>query len=315
MIRLALLWFFLATSETFAQHSAQLTGVQMGMDVSPDTVTVGERFVVTVRVKAPAGSAVEFPDRPADTLFMDTARAVVRKDTVVGGHIESTVAYLLTAWRPGTHSLGLPAARVKLNGAERSIPLSSASVHVRSVLPTGEGSDTAPRIPRPLRPRLEGKSFPWLWLLAALALAGLVWWIWHRYTRSRDREKSAYEWAVEQFSHIDSLGLLERNQFARYAELMSGVMRDYLSREFDQAARSRTTRELYHALEDVSAVQRDSTIELLEHVDLIKFAGVSVDSDTARTIGSRSVSVVDDVNTARMAERQAEGRKDSQEAA
>ena len=38
--------------------------VQVGVDVAPDTVTVGEAFVVSVRVRAPLGAAVQFPPGP-----------------------------------------------------------------------------------------------------------------------------------------------------------------------------------------------------------------------------------------------------------
>ncbi len=47
-----------------APDSASAPQVQMGVSVQPDTVTVGEHFVVRVRVRAPKGAEIGFPVGP-----------------------------------------------------------------------------------------------------------------------------------------------------------------------------------------------------------------------------------------------------------
>ena len=56
--------------EAQVQQQAQ-EPVQIGVGVRPDTVTVGEHFLMTVRVRAPKGAEIGFPVGPDSGAAVD----------------------------------------------------------------------------------------------------------------------------------------------------------------------------------------------------------------------------------------------------
>ena len=87
--------------------------VQMGSSIRPETLTVGDPFVVTVRVRAPRGAAIAFPEKPdslAKAELLDPVRLSTSADSA-----EQTATYRMAAWDVG------------------EIPLVLGSVVVRSV--------------------------------------------------------------------------------------------------------------------------------------------------------------------------------------
>ncbi len=267
--------------------------VQVGLDVRPDTVTVGEHFIATVRVRAPLGATIKFPDRPSLPENVDTSGSSLRKDTTGATYVESTIAYRLSAWRTGLQSLGLGSATVSLPTGDQTVSLSDAKVFVRSVLP----ADTTLRVPKDLRPPFTSKEINWLpWIIAAIAaaLAGALWWFWRRFRGGRGVDTlSSFDWAQAEFQRINALNLLPQGKSEEYAILMGGVFRGYLSKEFSALHSSYTTREVeprLHSLEDV--VPGNRTLVTLERIDLLKYARSSLSKDNALALGNESQALV-----------------------
>ncbi|HEY7899198.1 MAG TPA: hypothetical protein VIC03_12370, partial [Gemmatimonadaceae bacterium] len=160
--------FILALVALLLQAASPPAQVQLGTAVRPETTTVGQHFVATVRVRVPVGTEVKFPARPDSGVQVDSAGATVRTDSTAGGFTESTMNYVLAAWDTGAQRLGLDSVTVVADGTERIAALNGFSVYVRSVLPV----DTALRKPKPFRPVVAGTVINWTpWLIAAAILA------------------------------------------------------------------------------------------------------------------------------------------------
>lgn len=276
--------------------------VQMGTVVRPDTVTVGDHFVVAVRVRAPQGATIAFPaavDSSTDIDAVDSRKLLSGTDTSV---VEATATYRLAAWDTGTVTIPLADIVVSREGTEQRIPLSSLRVYVRSVLP----ADTTQHVPKPARDIIGAVRPWWHWLLAgllALALIGLLIWWWRR---RRRRPKviaiDPYARAEQEFAHIEKLGLLEAGERGRYVALYVEVLRDYLAERVPEAERSHTSTELLAALRPPRFAPLDRLAVLLADADLIKFAKRQVTAERAKDLGTVARAIVNDVEQAYRAE-------------
>ncbi len=272
---------------------AQVGSVQLGVTVEPDTVTVGDRFSVRLRLRAPAGATIIFPEGP-DSLSaveaLDPRRLADASDTAA---VDQTAVYTLVAWNVGPRPLGLDDAVVRVGGAEQRVSLADVQVVVRSVLP----ADSAQRIPKPARALIEPPA-PWWWpwlpiLLAALAVALLVWWWWRRRRHGRAAPaEDPYAVAEREFARVEGLGLLEAGERGRFVALMVEVLRDYLARRVGGAYLSLTSAELLVAMRDAREVPLDRLRPVLEEADLIKFGRGPVSTDRARALGREARAIV-----------------------
>lgn len=288
-----------------AQPPADTT-VRRGIDVTPDTVTVGLPFRVQIRVRAPAGSTIEFPigpDSAASVELLDPRRIQDLGDTAGA---DFTATYRMVAWDVGTQPVRLSEVVVVTPNGERRIPLGELEVFVQSVLP----ADSAQRVPKPPRPPFDIEA-PWWrwWWVGALVLAALLlaWWLWRR--RRGPREAAAvdpYELAEREFARVEALGLVEAGERGRFVALMVEVVRDYLARRVPGAHPSLTSGELLRALRLDAAVPVERLAAVLQESDLVKFARQPVSPERARELARESRALVRDVNAAVAAREAAE---------
>jgi hypothetical protein len=151
--------------------------VQAGVTVTPDTVTVGDPFVVQVRVAAPAGATVEFPAGP------DSAGAVAlldpRRDQAARGRdggVDVTATYRVAAWDVGVLPLGLGDVVVLAGGAERRVSLADRRVWCARCCPaTARAACRARcgiRCPTPACGGCRGHSPRWRWRCCSACCGG-----------------------------------------------------------------------------------------------------------------------------------------------
>jgi hypothetical protein len=141
--------------------------VQLGVSVTPDTVTVGEPFVVQLRVQVPAG-------RPSRSRGADSGAAVApldpRRDTtrVDGATRDLLATYRLAAWDVGTLpiALGRSACGARRRDAQRR-PGALAWSCVRCA-----GRQRA-ALPKPARPPMPDVGLWWLPVALAVLAASL----------------------------------------------------------------------------------------------------------------------------------------------
>ena len=279
------------------QAVTQAGEVQQGAVVQPETVTVGQPFRVQLRVRAPAGSRIEFPVGPdsAAAIELLDPKAVRTGDSVA--MMDQFAVYRMVAWDIGTQPLTMGDIVVATPTGERRIPLGALDVFVRSVLPL----DSAKHEPKPPRPPFAIDP-PWwrYWWVAAIALALglLVWWL---VRRRRLRNAAApvvdpLELAEREFARVERMGLLEAGERGRFVALMVEVLRDYLSRRVTDAHPSLTSGELLRALRLEPTVPVDRLATVLEESDLIKFARRAVSPERARELAHEARAIVKDVD-------------------
>lgn len=269
--------------------------VQMGVVVRPETVTVGQHFSATVRVRIPNGVQLRIPAGPDTSARVDTVRAPERRSTAGPQFTETTVSYMLAAWDTGRQKLGLGAIGVSSPAGERTVSLGDLSVYVKSVLPP----DTAQRKPKPPRPTVSQNVFNWLpWAVAAVVamLLGLLAFLWRRRRRAILIEPGPLAWAEREFARVESTGWLDGGESERYAIAMADVARRYLSLIDQALAPSLTTRELAEAMRGSVALPRERLVAFFENVDPLKFAARPIERDDAARIGTEARSLVADID-------------------
>jgi hypothetical protein len=272
--------------------------VQLGVSVSADTVTVGERFVVVVRVRAPRSATIDFP-AAVDSAAANsvTGMEMVEKPAVAtlpdSTSLTMSAAYRLAAWDVGLQRFALPDIVVRYNGVTGYVSLADRGVFVRSVLP----QDSALRVPKPPRPQIEIKGFDWRQYLIALAVLAVtmgLWRLWIWYRRRRAAPLDPYDEAQREFARIEAMRLIEAGEPERHAALMSDAMRDYLARRVPEIERSHTSSELVGASGRIHSVA-SGLGELLWRTDLIKFARNGVSSEESEKLGASARAVVEAV--------------------
>src|SRR5262249_24443383 len=124
-----------AIAPASAQRSSGVIPVQVAVGVEPDTVRIGDPFIVQVGIRAPTGATIELPPAPASTggvQALDPVRVETRPDS--GGHVEWAY-YRVAAWFLNEQSIPLGDVIVRLNGEVRRVSLAGHHVFVASVLP------------------------------------------------------------------------------------------------------------------------------------------------------------------------------------
>jgi hypothetical protein len=273
--------------------------IQRGVVVRPDTVTVGDPFVVAVRIRAPRGASIEFPSVPDSggaIEALDPLQVTTSPDTTVA---EQTAYYRLAAWDIGRRAIPLEDVLVKSGATTRRVSLADLALFVRSVLP----ADSALRVPKPARDVLDVGPPWWWWLLAALAAVAMTgiayWWYRRRRQRARHAPPDPLADAEREFDRVESLGLVAAGERARHAALMVEILREYLSRVIPAASVSLTTTEALAAVRNEPLVPTNRLAAILSEVDLIKFARRAVTPERALEVGREARAIVRDVEAAR----------------
>jgi hypothetical protein len=269
MIRRLLATWLLTASALGAQAPS---GIQRGVVVSPESVTVGDPFRVVIRVRAPLGTILDFPDAPDSTFAVEALDRVVIADAGDTTAVEMTATYRLAAWDVGSRALRFEDVLATRDGETRRVAVGrDLEVFVASVLP----ADTAQRVPRPPRPVYEF-GLPWWWWLAVIAsvmaLGALFWWWWRRRPRRTAPALDPFVLATRAFARVDGLGLLAAGETGQHVTLFTDILRDYLSAARPAARTALTTGELLQLLRSDRAVPVARLARLLHDADLVKFA-------------------------------------------
>jgi Domain of unknown function (DUF4381) len=278
--------------------SARGQPVQMGVSVRPDTVTVGEHFLVRVRVRAPKGAEIGFPVGPDSGLAVeavDPKREQASADTTA---TERTAIYRLVAWTVGAQHVALGGLVVSAAGVDRRYAVPDVAVIVKSVRP----NDSTGRVPRPARDVMVAPPVIWPWIVGGLLVLALLLWMLRRRLRRRPAAshigRGALADAQRDFARIDQLSLLEAGERGRYVALQIDVLREYLAARIPEATRSLTSTELLAVLRADAPVPLPRLVPVLAAADLIKYADRPVTEARARELASDARGIVESTEEA-----------------
>jgi hypothetical protein len=280
-----------AGAQNTAPASSTIT-VQAGALVDRDTVTVGDVVRLTVRVRAPIGSTVNFPtglDSLAPVQALEPPSVRDGSDSTV---VDRIATYRLSPWDVGRQPIRLGDVLVQSDDGDRRVALTLPTLFVRSVLP----ADSALRVPKPARPLLGVRApVPWWWwalaALAAIAIGLLVWW-WIRRRRTARPTGDPFADAEAAFARIERLRLVEAGEPGRHAALMTDVVRRYLAARHEAATLASTSGELLATVRGVPTVPFDRLRALLDAVDPVKFAAAPLAAQEARELGEEAKAIV-----------------------
>ena len=282
-----------------APDSSRAQPVRLGVSVQPDTVTVGEHFVVRVRVRAPKGAQIGFPVGPDSGMAVeavDPRRELVSADTTVS---ERTAVYRLVAWTVGAQRVTLGSLVVSSAGVDQRFEIPRMAVVVKSVRP----SDSTGRVPKPARDVMVAPPILWPWIVGGLLVLALLLWLLRRRLRRRRPAhthygKGAFANAKRDFARIEALTLIDAGERGRYVALHVDVMREYLAERIREAALSLTSTELLAALRADAPVPLVRLVPVLAAADLIKYADRPVSESRARELAAEMRGIVDSTEEA-----------------
>ncbi len=264
---------------------------RLDVAVRPETVTVGQPFVLTLHVRAAPGLTVTFPDGPDSAAWVQALDPRALAGARVADSVDRTATYRLAAWNVGALDLAMPDVLLRAGNAVQRLPLRGLTVFVKSVLP----NDSSRRTPKPARDLLVGWAFPW-WILAVLAfiafLLGVAWRRRRVQGAPRRPPVTPFARAEREFTRVAALGLVEAGERGRYVSLVVEVVRDYLRGRFPLASLSLTTDELMREIADAPTVPHARLAQLLREADLVKFARRGLTTDRALELGREAHAVV-----------------------
>jgi len=266
--------------------------VQAGAVVDRDTVTVGDVVRLTVRVRAPLGSTVNFPTGLDSLAPVQALEPPAVRDGADSTVVDRIATYRLSPWDIGRQPIRLGDVVVQSDDGDRRVGLTLPTLFVRSVLP----ADSALRVPKPARALLGVRApVPWWWwalaALAALAIGLLVWW-WFRRRRVARPTGDPFADAEAAFVRVERLRLVEAGEPGRHAALMTDVVRRYLAARHEAATLAHTSGELLATVRGVPTVPVERLHRLFDEVDPVKFAAAPLATQRARELGEEAKAIV-----------------------
>lgn len=275
--------------------------LQGGVTVRPDTVRVGDPFVVSIRVRAPLGSTIEFPSAPDSNSIVEPLDPVQVTTTADSVGVDQTATYRLAAWRVGGYGIRFDDVIVTQDVGTRRLSVSGAGVTVVSVLPD-DGTAVEPKPPRPV---FTFGLPPWIWAIAvalAVAVLSLLAWLWSRRRRKRPVPRLApFAVAEREFGRIEAIGLLAAGERARHVTLMVEVLRDFIAAVVPGASVSQTSNEMSTAMRRAGIGTFARCAALLAEVDMIKFARRPLTAERAAALGAETRAVAAAIHAAQAA--------------
>lgn len=195
-----------------------------GAALWPDTVRVGDPFVLGLSVSGDRETSPEFPALiPLAPELEQLGPAEVEWDDAGGGRWRAR--YRLAAWKAGTWSF----APILVTAGAAELSLAPPPVFATSVLPAA--SEGPLPLEGPWGPnRIRG--FPW-WLLLLLLAAALLWWLLRRLRRPEEEEEPV--WTDPAADAREALARLKQGlqegdlDLAAYYDGLEDTLRRYLA--------------------------------------------------------------------------------------
>jgi hypothetical protein len=272
----------------------------VSVEVAPETVTVGDRFSVRVRVRAPKVAAIRFPEVPALSGPVEPVDPRTTSDGAPGELLDRTATYTFVAWDVGTHPVPFDSLVVTVAGRDRAYSLGTPTIRVRSLLP----ADSAAQVPRDARAPLALPGREWQYAILALIAAVLAM-LWLRHRRIR-RElgptrapPEAWAEARAAFEALDALGLAESGEPGRHVIAHVDVLRRYLERRFPAVPAGLDAPLAVAKLTAADfPVPVPRVASLLERDAEVRFARATVDRSEAVALGQEAREITTQVQVA-----------------
>lgn len=278
-----------------ALAALNVAAARLQVNLSRDTLSVGDKTTLTVGVVLPTGTSLEPPDpetafKPFDVRDWSTGRVAVANGD------SATFSYILTLW--SAEPCSIPALQFVMGDPEGdTITTEPIPVVVQSVL----SGDTI-RL-RDLKPQQQAgtPSRWWLWLLiGAAVLAALVVLVTTLIQRLRrpplpPPPPPPFEEALEAFRVLDGRGLVQQGLYRNYVFGLSDIVKHYAERRFGCNAEEWTTEEMLQWIRSghLQSAQITPAEWFFRTSDPVKFARMTPDTQMIEKFRSTAWQFVD----------------------
>lgn len=276
-------------------------GIQVTLTASQSELTVGDPVELTLEVSHPAGYQVIIPKLegswgPFEVQDQSQATTVANDD----GTEKTVQTITVTLFDLGafeTPALPLTISDGMGNVLEETTPPVSLTV-----VPTLAEDDTTLKDIRPQVGMKLPSVLPWVMggVLLAAALAGGGRWLYRRWRGDSlfgpvIDNRPPYQVAFDELDRIDGLKLPEKGRYKEHYTLVTDCLRIYIETQFHVHAFERTTTELKRSLGQSTMVidHVRGFIDLFQESDLVKFAKLTPDLESARQLTDQARTLVD----------------------
>jgi hypothetical protein len=278
----SILILLLLTSFALISQAAEESLISVESHVDRATITIGDRILYTLTVKADPGVKLE-PLALGSNLgaFEVKDYKIYDPTKTKDGKIINKSEYVITTFTTGEYVI--PPITINYadpKGEKRKIQSEPLFILVKSVGATESDKEDI----RGLKPPIEIKGGYWTYLLIlpALVLLGAFGFLYYR-QRSKalalpkipeELKKPAWEVAFLELENLKNSDILERKEIKKYYIILSDIIRKYLERRYQITALDRTTPEVKLEMKSVKADKEivDSVYDFLFSCDLVKFA-------------------------------------------
>lgn len=295
---------------------AQTVAPTITSRLSADTVTIGDRVVLTVDVEKDVMQHVEFPTfefvqnegeeatEPSIEVIRDFAPDTVSQE---GRRVLLRKRYEMAVYDEGIYHIGkAQALYFDKNIVDTLFAEHEEDLYVKSVI------DTTMTTVRDLKPQMTLK---WRFAehsgymgigLGVLLLLALVLYLVVRYLHKRGRRLAdlfkpappvpAHVVAITALEKLHNEKLWQNNKHKLYYSGLSDILRTYLAGRFEVGAMEMTTDEISDALRslDIEEGQKMSLLAVLRDADLVKFAKVEPEASENELAYNRAYYFVDE---------------------
>ena len=284
--------------------------------LSADTVTIGDRVVLTVDVEKDVMQHVEFPTfefvqnegeettEPSIEVIRDYAPDTVSQE---GRRVLLRKRYEMAVYDEGIYHIGkAQALYFDKNIVDTLFAEHEEDLYVKSVI------DTTMTTVRDLKPQMtlkwrfaEHSGYMGIGLGVLLLLAAVLYLV-ARYLHKRGRHLSdlfkpappvpAHIVAITALEKLHNEKLWQNNKHKLYYSGLSDILRTYLAGRFEVGAMEMTTDEISDALRtlDIEEGQKMSLLAVLRDADLVKFAKVEPEASENELAYNRAYYFVDE---------------------
>lgn len=280
------------------------TGQDLDLHVDADSVTVGERFLLSITARHEFAASPQFPelDTSSSLAFGDIEVLAVRgrESFQRSGERVDSVVYEVTTFALDTARVDpIP---VLFTAGEDTFSVSTEPTWLPVISLVPEDAEDI----RDLAPLVEFPSPRWPYILAAAALLILAV-LTALYLRRRRRNGASAaapppvppeREALERLDALESVDLTVRENIQPFYDELSGLLRTYVARRLHVRAMESTTGELVRELRHRGVPDEETTARLrnvLVASDYVKFADASPSASEGRRLVGTSRSIVHDV--------------------
>lgn len=291
-----------------AQEPASRAGM-LTVEIAPDTVAVGQPFVVRLRVRAPKSAVIKFPALPDSGDAIEAIDPRVVEEAPSDAVLDQTAVYRVAAWNTGAHTARFGPVLVTIGANAASYAVSVPPVYVSSLLP----ADTTQYVPKDARDPFPVPSGLWRLVLVIAVILALATWYFLRRRRKAARPAApvleAYVETSAAFRALETLALADAGESGRHVIAHVDVLRTYLARRFPGAPSSLTPAEMRVALATSDfPVLPDRVDALLTRDADIRYAHAEVTRHEAVALAAEARAIARDVQDAYEARQRAAER-------